>query len=90
MDRNKWDSVLNIDTNALVPASSQRVETSQMWDELDTSPVPTYNRWNFGSWGDKRTWAILFAIFFFGLSLAGAAWVLPHGRDSSVPKIHTY
>ncbi len=60
------------------------------WDSLPQIVSTRPFRWDFGGWGDSRTWAILFAMFFFGIALAGIAYIMPHGRDAAVPAIHVY
>jgi hypothetical protein len=41
-------------------------------------------------WGDRRTWAILFAMFFGFLLLVAVCYFLPAGRHAAPPPIRIY
>ena len=41
-------------------------------------------------WGDRRTWLIIAALFFFSIILATLTYVMPKGRVAEQPGIHTY
>lgn len=70
------------------PSGSAQSESE--WDSNPANASTFRRRWDLGGWGDRRTWAILFASTLFGVALAFAAWAMPHGRDAAVPPIHIY